>query len=1207
MFPILDKQKALNSPFKRFQRRGWLIGSLALLIGLGWSKAVRAEGSVDLISNGGDRPFLEFRTTLTGTIVRQSIIKVYAEAGETINLGSSATGIGQGDISYSAPDGTSGTCGPGVGQIPNRAAEVAGSGVGYTPCTITVGAGQTGIWQIGFVSPNPTSPTDPTPTPVNADWAPQPANVGYVAAWDVTVRNNAGTAIPGRAYANYLALNMGGNNQSLQSQTYIQTDLGYLYRINLNGIDPFGFIFFSNSKGFTDQPCPGGTPLFTSVSLVPTADNPNFTPPNICIPANADNPATGDITYKIFFNPPSPSLPTSAPLALSPPQSVAPTDPGNGTTWLRNPPPPIPSGFSFRFEGAEGTPNQAGPTLGGNFIFNVSGPGNYAITIDVNRDDVLGNDNDVVLQGPAIAGINTVPWNGQDGDGNPLPAGTTPYNSVLTFFVGDIHFPFLDPENNPNGLIIQRLNPTSLAVENSRVYYNDSQLTLIGNPSNPISALGGVDSTSGAHAFGNGTNTGFGNNNGIDTWTSLVDPLNLNGGILIQKADPSISKTVSANPVAVGGPISYTLTVTSNPPPDGDTYTNIQGARVTDTIPPEITGVSWTCTVPSGTGACGTASGTGNNIDLTVDLNVGATATITVNGTVSPTAAGTLNNTATVGRPSDVTDANPDNNTASAQTTISTNPIQPSGTKSIRLVTDSDNTGSVTTGDILEYTVIYRNTQPDVDITNFQATDTLDPSNLSFVSGSYSFTASGAGTTVAANSNYNGTTDANLTTQGTLGRGGGEIVVKYRAVVIARAGTEIRNQATATSTNGTVTPSVTDAAVIEQGDLPQVPDDGIEQGNLSGTGDDDPTVIVVADGGASRFSPIGRKSVRLATDTDNSGSVTTGDTLEYTVLYTNPRPRVDVTNFQATDTLDPSKLSFVTGSYSFTASGAGTTVAANPNYNGTTDINLTTPGTLGRRGGQILVKYRAVVIAPVGTEIRNQASATSTNGTVSPSISDAAVVESGDLPQAPDDGIDQGNLPNNTGDDDPTVIVVGTGGASGPPRLRLVKRITNVIRNGVPLSGVNFSSFVDDPNDDNDTAAGWSQLPGGAPIGVSRLGSETPLQSGDLVEYTIYFLSDGGQPTTNVQSCDAIPTGTTFIADSFGSNSGIVLNQSGTNTPQTNASDTDNGTFFSPLSPLTAPCADTNNPNGSVFLQLGDIPNTTPNNVGFVRFRVRIN
>jgi uncharacterized repeat protein (TIGR01451 family) len=114
------------------------------------------------------------------------------------------------------------------------------------------------------------------------------------------------------------------------------------------------------------------------------------------------------------------------------------------------------------------------------------------------------------------------------------------------------------------------------------------------------------------------------------------------------------------------------------------------------------------------------------------------------------------------------------------------------------------------------------------------------------------------------------------------------------------------------------------------------------------------------------------------------------------------------------------------------------------------------------------------------------------------------------------------------------------------------------------------------------------------------------LQSGDEVEYTIYFLSDGSTPATNVRVCDPIPVGTTFIPDSFGAGSGILLNQSGAQTPQTNPSDTDKGTFFSPLSPVTAPCADTNNPNGSVFVQVGDISNTAPNNLGFVRFRTRI-
>jgi uncharacterized repeat protein (TIGR01451 family) len=104
------------------------------------------------------------------------------------------------------------------------------------------------------------------------------------------------------------------------------------------------------------------------------------------------------------------------------------------------------------------------------------------------------------------------------------------------------------------------------------------------------------------------------------------------------------------------------------------------------------------------------------------------------------------------------------------------------------------------------------------------------------------------------------------------------------------------------------------------------------------------------------------------------------------------------------------------------------------------------------------------------------------------------------------------------------------------------------------------------------------------------------------VEYTIYFLSAGSQAATNVNLCDAIPAGTTFVNNSFAPDTGILLNQGGTQIPQTNAADTDKGTFFSPLAPASAPC-DANNPNGSLFLQVGDI---LPNNAGFLRFRVKI-
>jgi fimbrial isopeptide formation D2 family protein/uncharacterized repeat protein (TIGR01451 family) len=1552
----------MNSSFQRFQCQSWLIGSLALLIGLGWSKAVHAEGSADLIKNGlGDRPFLEYRNGffLNTPIPRRTVINVYVNegAGEKLNLGSSANGIGAGvnvgKINYRGPGGVSGTCPTTgtTGRIQNRDQEVNRT---FTPCEVdpsTLAGNNTGIWQIEFVSPNPNSTTDPRPTSVNQSWT-QDNNVSWIAAWDVAVRNSGGTPIAGRAYANYLPLNLGGNQRALNSLTFIQTREGFLYRIDLNGLDPFGFIFFANNKGFRDG---SGNPLYRSVPLTSSI--------NIHSPADPDT--NTETTHKIFFNPPDLTLPESATIA------------GGGNTWLRNPPlSPLPTVRDLEFRGVDGTPNQAGPTvpggstLGGNFIFESSSVGNYVIAIDVNRDGIFGNANDRVLTGRTEVGKNTIFWDGKDRNGNPLTAGVTPYQSKLSFFTGDVHFPFFDPENNPKGLIIQRVNPTNTnVVENSTVYYDDFGLRSIGNPTDPISALAGIDSSPGVHDFGNGTQSGFGNENGIDTWTSLANPITLLGDILIQKADLSLRKTDSPDPVVAGASISYGLAVTSNQPPSGDAYSNIKGARVTDTVPPEITGVSWTCAITSGIGACGTASGTGNNIDLTLDLDVGAIATITVNGTVSPLAPDKLNNTATVVRPPDVTDPNPNNNTSSTDTTVtvtpppvanksvrflrdndgsgnltigddieykiivrnpnavaipnvvisdaipiqwqvlrdasnpitvdsgfslastlpssgfestgssvaftepgtlaagatvtltfnvrirpgsasplvnqgtinyqgdngnpvltdasdSTNPtapgsgvnpgnpnplnpdgsggnvnqpnagnadptiinivspVTPTGTKSVRLFTDADGSGSVSSGDTLEYTITYSNPTAS-DINNFLVTDSIDSNGLSFVSGSYSLSASGTGTTVAANPNYNGTTDINLNRPGTLGRGGGQVVIKYRAVVRAAAGTEIRNQARATSIGGSVNPSVTDA-LQGPGDLPQRLDDGINQGNIPGnTGDDDPTVVRVGGSGTGPFRPVanksvrflrdndgtgnltigddieykiivqnrnpraitnltvsdaipfqwqvlrdasnpitvdsgfslasppalpsssfvstgnsvtftnpgtlapgatmtltfnvrirpgspsplinqgtinfqgdngnpvltdasdstnptgpgsdvnpgnpsplnpdgsggnvnqpnagnadptiikfvspitptGTKSVRLVTDADGSGAVTTGDTLEYTITYSNTSSS-DVTDFLATDSIDSNGLRFVSGSYSLRASGTGTTVAANPNYNGTTDTNLNTPGTLGRGGGQVVIKYRAVVLAAAGSKINNQARATSIGGNVSQSLTDA-LQGPGDLPQVLDDGINQGNL-SDTGDDEPTGVTVGD---VGNPRLRLVKRITSVTRGGVPVSGINFSTFVDDPADDNDNAPGWSQL---SPVGVFRLGSEVSLQSGDEVEYTIYFLSDGAQNSRNIKFCDLIPAGTTFIPDSLGPGIGIRLRQGGTQSDQTNASDTDQGIFYSPLTPVTAPCSDPKNPNGAVFLQLGNIPNAAPNNGGFVRFRVRI-
>jgi hypothetical protein len=105
----------------------------------------------------------------------------------------------------------------------------------------------------------------------------------------------------------------------------------------------------------------------------------------------------------------------------------------------------------------------------------------------------------------------------------------------------------------------------------------------------------------------------------------------------------------------------YTIVVTN---PSAAVVAN---ALVTDNLPANLVGPTWTC---SGTvGSICPSSGSGN-INTTVTLGAGGTATFLVTGTVDPTATGTLTNTATVAPPAGTIDPVLTNNTATDNTNI---------------------------------------------------------------------------------------------------------------------------------------------------------------------------------------------------------------------------------------------------------------------------------------------------------------------------------------------------------------------------------------------------------------------------------------------------------------------------------------------------------------------------------------------------------
>ncbi|HTB32545.1 MAG TPA: gliding motility-associated C-terminal domain-containing protein, partial [Bacteroidia bacterium] len=338
-----------------------------------------AEGSKEITSNGGYRAFLfsslegnsSFPFPTLGTM------KVYVKAGEIINVGSSAQGMGAGTINLRAPGGLTYTSGNSatVGLISNRSQELAGplpNTGGYTPFTVTVQAGQEGVWEIDFISQsNGVDMGNPDPVIANGNWI-QPPGL-YVAAFDISVRDvNNAHFIPGRVFTNVFSGILGTFDVGFNGIFNILTSDGYQYTLNNNGQAGNGFTFFVNNKGFRNA---NGTASYLSVDGVNN--------PNVQDPRAADSPS--DITQKIFFNPPASDLPVSA----STPEGV--------TTWLLTPP-AAPVISDVAFTGIEGTPGKAGTSpLGANFTFTTTAAGNYLITIDVNKNGIFTDPADRIL------------------------------------------------------------------------------------------------------------------------------------------------------------------------------------------------------------------------------------------------------------------------------------------------------------------------------------------------------------------------------------------------------------------------------------------------------------------------------------------------------------------------------------------------------------------------------------------------------------------------------------------------------------------------------------------------------------------------------------------------------------------------------------------------------------------------------------------
>ncbi|PSL23074.1 putative repeat protein (TIGR01451 family), partial [Chitinophaga ginsengisoli] len=602
-----------------------------------------AEGSKDLYPSGiaGGRAFLVSTTaTKTGwTLTNKGVHYAYLKVGETLGAASSAQGIGSGQIILTAPDGSvySSTVGSTTtGQIASRTQELQGPWVGYTPFSRVVGAGQAGLWKIELVSTNPPGTiAEGTGANAAADaaWTQNTAS-SAIAAWDVSVRSAGGTIIPGRVYTN--VLNMYVSFGNYRGVIYVLTKDGYVYKVNNNGSSGIGFVAFVNNKGLTTNATDAGEPIYKSVA----GTNPG-TDFNTWDPRSDDGASS--ITHKMFYNIPATDMPASSIM------------PGGKTTWLRGAK-IIPSVANISVDGVEGTSGQVSKK-GAYIKFTASVGGTYRISLVGSGSFVTRK-----MTGTAVAGNNSIFWDGKDGAGVAPALGTASVTANIQLQGAEIHFPFIDVEDNPNGLIIEQLNDDN-SVKSDIVYWDDVSFANATGSSNPRSngnSGSGISSNTNGHKW----STNFGDMRTMDTWTYILgDMVSQNTTLNIVEADLAIQSVAPATPttqVAVGKPVTYKVVVVNNGPSD------VTGAPFTIKVPAGFT-IADLSAITAST-SCGTvknaALDASGNYTALLDLPNGCIITFNLTGTAGPSlVGGNINIETSIMRPKDVTDpdaTNPD-------------------------------------------------------------------------------------------------------------------------------------------------------------------------------------------------------------------------------------------------------------------------------------------------------------------------------------------------------------------------------------------------------------------------------------------------------------------------------------------------------------------------------------------------------------------
>jgi len=363
-------------------------------------------GNIEIYDGNPNRPF----ATMSNTDSLHRLYFHIADLTETIYYGfqPSASNPGIGEYRILDPDGN---------IVVSRRNVPTSTGNGYIETYDEAVAGP----NIGGATPTGYTPLSYTPLKTGDYWIEfncmnDSISTYHIDLFDITVVDASNLPITGRLWSYAWDLSARGSTNAMESIFYIYSTDKYITKVDLNGIQPFGFVIACNSTG--------------------TGNSGNANLDRQSVAGNSTYPE-----YKIFLNTPDPNVYDVATI----PSMIQDLD-------------------------VLGAPNKEEDVL---FYLNMDKSGTLEIFLDL--DNVAGyqtGGRDVLLTQYINAGGDTIIWNGKDALGAWVE--DTVFVGVSSrFATGVTHLPLYDPEYHPNGFIVDRVLPTA---ERADLYWDDTPI-----------------------------------------------------------------------------------------------------------------------------------------------------------------------------------------------------------------------------------------------------------------------------------------------------------------------------------------------------------------------------------------------------------------------------------------------------------------------------------------------------------------------------------------------------------------------------------------------------------------------------------------------------------------------------------------------------------------------------------------------------------